>query len=77
MLEVGRGQFRLTDSGSALGTLVNGEAVTALNLSPGDTIQIGATTLILSLADIHDRVTNTEALYAGPSPSRRRRVSRT
>ena len=35
VLEVGRGQFRLTDSGSASGTLVNGEAVTRPEPQPG------------------------------------------
>ena len=59
VLEVRRGQFRLTDRGSASGTLVNGVAVTTRNLSPGDSIRVGETTLVLTLADVHDCVTIT------------------
>ncbi len=56
-LEVSRGHFRLTDNGSASGTLVNGVAVTMRNLNAGDSIRVGETTLVLSLNDIHDRAT--------------------
>ncbi len=57
MLEVSRGQFRLTDHGSASGTRVNDAVVASRNLNPGDAIQIGETALVLSLADVHDRAT--------------------
>ena len=39
------GQVVLTDLGSTNGTMVNGQRVSAVALSPGDTIQIGTTTL--------------------------------
>jgi hypothetical protein len=57
VLEVAGDRFRLTDSGSVSGTLVNGRPVTLQDLAQGDTIRIGETTLRLSPIDIHDRVT--------------------
>jgi serine/threonine protein kinase len=59
VLEVSGGRFHLTDSGSASGTLVNGVAITTRDLSPGDTIRVGETTLVLTPADVHEQATIT------------------
>ena len=66
VLEVSRGRFRLTDNASASGTRVNGIAVTTCDVSPGDTIRVGETTLILCFAGVHDRGTITDGSPARP-----------
>jgi serine/threonine protein kinase len=57
VLRLAGGRFCLTDIGSNSGTLVNGRAIASHDLAPGDTIQIGRTTLRLSLIDVHNRAT--------------------
>lgn len=44
-LDFDGGQVVLTDLGSTNGTMVNGQRISAVALSPGDMIQIGTTTL--------------------------------
>jgi pSer/pThr/pTyr-binding forkhead associated (FHA) protein len=69
VLEVASDRFRLTDSGSVSGTLVNGRPVTLQDLVQGDTIRIGETTLRLSPVDVHDRTTvGADQRVRTPSP---------
>jgi hypothetical protein len=55
IIKVAGGRLCLTDTGSTLGTLVNGRAISIHDLACGDVIQIGRTTLRLVLAHVHDR----------------------
>ena len=67
-LQVAGGKFRLIDNGSASGTLVNGQKITEVDVSPGDTIQIGETTLKLVPAGVQDM--NTAVAAPKPRPVR-------
>lgn len=57
VLQVDGGKVRLTDSGSAAGTLVNGQVAIEHELLPGQVIQIGDTQLRYQLESTHDEST--------------------
>jgi serine/threonine protein kinase len=65
-LQVAGDKFRLIDNGSAAGTLVNGQKISEVDVSPGDTIQIGETTLKLVPAGVQDM--NTAVAAPKPRP---------
>ena len=66
-LQVTGDKFHLIDNGSAAGTLVNGQKINEQDISPGDTIQIGETTLKLVPAGVQDMNT----AVAAPRPEAR------
>jgi serine/threonine protein kinase len=65
-LQAAGGKFRLIDNGSAAGTLVNGHKITEQDINPGDTIQIGETTLKVVPAGVQDM--NTAVAAPKPRP---------
>lgn len=70
LVEVDQGAFRVSDQGSASGTLVNGERVGQRALKPGDVIRIGGTELRLVLGAAGD-----DSTMAGASPAPAKTVS--
>lgn len=66
-VEVRDGKIRLSDMGSASGTLVNGQRVSEIELKPGDVVRIGNTELRLQIGHGHDDST----MVGGELPTRK------